>query len=123
MITVQVQNIVKLQNSILVFGLLVPSGNYVSGGDIVDFTSPSAAPVLLGPGGPSIPSSGPALKFDTWMESGDITYFLSQIIGTAMNNNKLRVFTATATELAAGAYPAALLADQIGFLAVFKALQ
>jgi hypothetical protein len=96
--------------NIYVFGTLTPSGNYSTGGDTLDFTTvasqiiASQAPVQMWIGG----STGDAYA---WVK------------GTALNNQKIKVNTASNTELGSGAYPARIAGDAgIQFEAVFNKL-
>jgi hypothetical protein len=93
-----------------VFGTLTASGSYSTGGDTLDFTTvasqiaASQAPVQVWVGG----SSGDAYS---WVR------------GAALNNQKIKINTASGTELAAGAYPARITGDtSIQFEAVFNKL-
>jgi len=97
-------------DNIYVFGTLAASGNYASGGDVIDFTTVSSqvaasrAPVQLWVGG----STGDSYA---WVK------------GTALNNQKVKVNSASNTELGAGAYPARVTGDAgIQFEAVFSKL-
>jgi hypothetical protein len=96
--------------NIYVFGTLTASGSYSTGGDTLDFTAVAAqlaasqAPVQIWIGG----STGDAYS---WIK------------GTALNNQKVKINTASATELASGAYPARITGDaNIQFEAVFNKL-
>lgn len=96
--------------NIYVFGTLTASGNYSTGGDTLDFTtvasqlSASQAPVQI------------------WI-AGSTGDAYSWIKGTALNNQKAKINTASNTELASGAYPARITGDtSIQFEAVFNKL-
>jgi hypothetical protein len=96
--------------NIYVFGTLTVSGSYSTGGDTLDFSTvasqlaASQAPVKVWIGG----STGDAYAW---------------IPGTALNNQKVKINTASATELAAGAYPARITGDtSVQFEAVFNKL-
>ena len=96
--------------NIYVFGTITPSGNYSTGGDTLDFTTvasrigASQAPVQLWAGGTTGDNYG-------WFP------------GTALNNGKIKISTTSATELAAGAYPARITGDvNIQFEAAFRKL-
>ncbi len=97
-------------DNIYVFGKLAASGSYSTGGDTLDFTSAasqiaaSAAPIQLWVGG----STGDAYSW---------------IAGSSLNNQKVKINTASNTELASGAYPARITGDtSIQFEAVFNKL-
>jgi len=97
-------------DNIYIFGSLTASGNYSTGGDTLDFTTiapqvaASQAPVQVWVGG----STG-----DTF----------AWIAGTVLNNQKIKVNTASNTELASGAYPSRITGDaSIKFEAVFNKL-
>lgn len=100
------------ENNFYVFGTLTPSGNYASGGDTLDFTTvanqigASQAPVQLWVGG----------------TTGD-NYAFVRAASPTLANGKIKVNTASNTELAAGAYPARITGDtNIQFEAVFNKL-
>ena len=97
-------------DNVYVFGTLTASGNYASGGDTIDFTSVAAqisasqAPVQLWMAG----STGDAYAF---VRAGS----------PSLANGKVKINTASNTELGAGAYPARITGDaNIQFEAVFK---
>ena len=96
--------------NIYVFGKLTPSGSYAIGGDTLDFTTVAAqigasrTPVQLWAGGTTGDNYG-------WVP------------GAALNNGKIKISTASATELAAGTYPARISGDtNIQFEAAFRKL-
>jgi hypothetical protein len=96
--------------NVYIFGTITPSGNYSTGGDTLDFTTvasqivASQAPVQVWVGG----STGDAYS---WVR------------GAALNNQKVKISTASNTELASGAYPARITGDaSIQFEAVFNKL-
>ncbi len=96
--------------NLYVFGYLTASGNYATGGDTLDFSSVAAqlaasqAPVQVWVGG----TTGDAYGF---------------VRGTTFANGKVKINTASNTELAAGAYPARITGDtNIQFEAVFNKL-
>jgi hypothetical protein len=96
--------------NVYVFGTLTPSGNCSTGGDTLDFTTiasqiiASQAPVQVWVGG----STGDAYS---WVK------------GTSLNNQKVKINTASNTELASGAYPARITGDaSLQFEAVFNKL-
>jgi hypothetical protein len=100
------------ENNLYVFGTLTASGNYASGGDTLDFTTvanqigTSQAPVQVWAGG----------------TTGD-SYGFVRAASPTLANGKIKVNTASNTELAAGAYPARITGDtNLQFEAVFNKL-
>jgi len=97
-------------DNVYVFGTLTASGNYSTGGDTLDFTTV----------GPQIPASQPPVQLWAGGSTGD-SY--SWIKGATLNNQKVKVNTASNTELGSGAYPARITGDaNIQFEAVFNKL-
>ena len=99
-------------DNIYVFGTLAASGNYSTGGDALDFTTvasqigASQAPVQVWAGG----TTGDSYSF---VRAGSPT----------MANGKLKINTASNTELGSGAYPSRITSDaNIQFEAVFNKL-
>jgi hypothetical protein len=101
-------NITKLEfgtDEVDVGGTLTFSGNYPAGGDTIDWTT------VIGFGADNgrvfvvqaLPDAGFAAG-----STGD-TY--GYVAGTALNNGKIKINTASNTELAAGAYPARITGD------------
>jgi hypothetical protein len=87
---------------------VIPSGNYTPGGDTFDLTAITNPKVIpLGK-----PSALP--KFATVVNS-PAGYSAEFVAGATMQTCKLKVFASPGNELAAAAYPAALLADANGF--------
>jgi len=122
-IKVSIQNVIALiggQGALLVTGVLIPSGNYPAGGDTVDFTAAVADPALVGGAGPFIDSALPVENYDAWSQGGNIANTYFPIVGSTQKNCKLKIASSFGGELVAGAYPAAVLADNIGFSAVFS---
>ena len=119
-ISVSIQNVDSLDNMVQVTGRLILTGNYVTGGDTVDFTKAVQDALFTGLQ-PNIPSSLPPFNFDAWSQGGNLVNSFSTIIGTAQNNCKLKISAASTfgTEFSAGAYSAALLADNVAFMALF----
>jgi hypothetical protein len=97
-------------DNIFVFGTLTASGSYTTGGDTLDFTT----------AGTQIPASKVPVQAWVGGSTGDSYGWLK---GTALNNQKVKISTASGTELAAGAYPARITGDtSIQFEAVFSKL-
>ncbi len=99
-----------------VTGTAAASGNYSTGGDTLDLSK-----------FPIIAATQPPLQGTAWMD-GVAGYDYVFTPGSAMNNNKVKIFQQGASagafpELAAGAYPAAITADTITLYAIFKKLQ
>jgi hypothetical protein len=109
-LAISITDIDAVAANIYVFGTLTASGSYSTGGDTLDFTTvasqlaASQAPVQVWIGG----STGDAYSW---------------VAGTALNNQKVKINTASNTELASGAYPARITGDvSIQFEAVFNKL-
>lgn len=128
-VAIQINNIDGSANGdIFVEGVLIPSGNYVSGGDTVDFTGVNST-VTVGPNftGPSRELASGFLK-QLWVGSMGGT-LLFQYLGIVPSTGspataKLKISASASfgTELSAGAYPAGVTGDTIGFQATFKKL-
>lgn len=86
-------------NFIYAIATLSFSGNYPAGGDTLDFTTIAD----------KLPSSQ-IVQVSAQSQSGNGGYYVA-VQGTALNNWKLRAFTAGGTELLAGAYPASVTSD------------
>ena len=100
------------ENDLYVFGTLTASGSYASGGDTLDFTTvanqigASQAPLQVWVGG----------------STGD-NYGFVRAASPTLANGKLKINTASNTELAAGAYPGRITGDaNIQIEAVFNKL-
>lgn len=105
MITVNISDHWSDGKRIHVVGTLTPSGNYVTGGDSLNF------------GLPLIKSNSAPTHVDA---DGLGAYSYAPVLGTTINNGKLKFITSTTgTELAAGAYPANALGDIIQFHGIF----
>jgi hypothetical protein len=98
---------------------LIPSGNYVAGGDIVDFTKAVQDPAFFGTV-PYIPSDQGPIDFDVWDAGGNIANGVFPVAGSTQSNNKVKFTSAFNTELAAGAYPAAITGTKLQGEAVFN---
>jgi hypothetical protein len=96
--------------NIYVFGTLTPSGSYSTGGDTLDFTTVAS----------QIGASQPPVQL--WA-GGTTADLFAWIPGSALNNGKVKISTASATELAAGTYPTRISGDaNIQFEAAFRKL-
>jgi hypothetical protein len=100
-------------------GTLVFSGNYVTGGDTLDWTGAMEA---VGASGQVVASgSGPQqVMIDS--QNGNAGYYVP-VQGSGINNWKVKCFTGGGTEVSAGAYPGSITADAVAFQAQFKRLQ
>lgn len=89
-----------------VIGTLAVAGNYATGGDTLNFATYK------------IKSS----KVPTYLSFNMLSKYLPRFVyGTTIANGKLLfIVPDTGLELAAAAYPAALLADAIEFYGIFK---
>jgi len=96
---------------IFVTGTVTASGSYATGGDTLDLSSQSF-----------IPSSQPPLQVSLFTQTGQV-YSYTWSRGSALNNGKVKIYAAGGSELAAGAYPAAILNDVIAFAGVYAKLQ
>lgn len=129
-LAITVTSVVSLQKEYLVRGTIVATGNYVTGGDILDFT-PGVAIYNLGVDGIKS-SSGPKAMFFFSATPAAGTANTTEYVyegrpGLLQNNSKMQVFTGAAAqaalaELAGGAYPAGVLNDTIVFQAFFSKL-
>jgi len=95
---------------VYVAGIVTASGNYTTGGDTLDLSSQSF-----------IPSAQLPKQASLFTQTGQV-YNYAFIQGTALNNNKVKIYSA-GTEISAGAYPSAILNDIIAFSAVYPKLQ
>ena len=99
-LAINITSIETGEHNLYVFGTLTPSGNYSTGGDTLDFTTvanqigASQAPLQVWVGG----TTGDAYAF---VRAGSPT----------LANGKVKVNTASNTELASGAYPARITGD------------
>lgn len=104
---------------ISVTGKLTASGSYSTGGDTVDFTKATQDPAFSGILS-SLISSQPPSAFTIWSQGGNFTRAYEAKIGTAQTNCLVLFGGSTyASQLAAGAYPADVTGDNIGFYAEF----
>jgi hypothetical protein len=102
---------------------ILSSGNYATGGDTLNLSTAGQDPLYQGMVA-QIESLGPPIDLDVWDASGDILYAVYPILGaTAATCKVKRSGSGTfGTELAAGAYPAGILADKLMGEAVFNKL-
>jgi hypothetical protein len=88
-------------NFVYAIATLTFSGNYVTGGDTMDFTT--VAEKL---------SSAQILQVFADSQNGNAGYYVP-VVGAALNNWKLKAFTGGGTEVTAGAYPASVTTDLV----------
>ncbi len=108
-VTVQPQNIDATGVIVWVLGSAAFSGSYVTGGDTLDLSQQ-----------PLIPTTQPPIQLTVQGQSGYTYVFIP---GSALNNGKVKIYSAGQTEVAAGAYPAAVVNDVVTFQGAFKRLQ
>lgn len=106
-LAVSITSIIENSQGILVSGNLAATGNYVTGGDVANFTSYTQDPAYIGAAA-FLNSSQPPQSFDVWDASGNIANELFAVTGTTLANCKLKITSAFNTELAAAPYPAGL---------------
>lgn len=123
-ISVSIQNVDALDNIVIVSGVLIATGNYVTGGDTVDFTKAVQDPLFSGLQ-PNIPSSKAPQCFDIWSAGGNLTRAYFPVTGTQQNNCKVKMNASagSGSELSAGAYPSDVLTDTINFACQFPKFQ
>jgi len=97
---------------------LVLTGNYPTGGDILDFTQILQDAAFQGIFG-NIPSSQPPQQIDIWSQSGNLANHYYPVVGALQTNSKVKIDSAFNTELNAGAYPAGVTGDKIIGEAIF----
>lgn len=115
MIAVTVSNSIPVdatQNDVIVYGTLVLSGNYVTGGDVMNLAGSSQIPSNAVPDWVEILEAPPAGTSPTG-------YDYIYCPGATPALGKVAIFNGT-SELAAGAYSAGLLAAVIKFRASFR---
>src|SRR6266852_3794634 len=84
--------------------ILTFSGSYATGGDTVDFTTVIGKTYL---GRVFVAAKSPLYGY----AAGTSGHSYGLIPGTTMANGKIKISTASGTELGAGAYPAAITGD------------
>src|SRR5580704_9093659 len=111
-LAIKITDVDAAADNIYVFATLTPSGSYSAGGDTLDFTTvanqigASQAPVQIWVGG----------------TTGD-NYAFVRAASPTLANGKIKINTASNTELAAGAYPGRITGDtNIQIEAVFSKL-
>lgn len=95
--------------NLYVFGTLTASGTYSTGGDTLDFSAKGDLPIASAPR-------------QVWV-GGATGDSYGWVAGTSLANGKVKINTASGTELAQAAYPARITGDtNIQFEAVFSKL-
>lgn len=97
-------------NLVYALATLSFNGNYPAGGDTLDFTQVAAA----------LPSTT-VLQAFAESQNGGAGYYVA-VVGTALNNWKLKCFTGGGTEIPAGAYPASVTADVVQLMITARKL-
>lgn len=119
-IAITITQIQENTDGVEVFGFLTFTGNYVQGGDTLDWTTVIGA---FSPNGRQFVQSSPAGKCLACQINGSDGRDFAWIQGAQLNLDKVKVLIAVDTELGAGAYPAGILNDvNIVFDAAFPKL-
>jgi hypothetical protein len=84
------------------------SGSYATGGDTLNLTTVTNPSFLSAAGFSTIPTTT-----DVSFRNGAGGYDFDFVPGTTLANSKIKLFSAANTELAAGAYNAALTGDTL----------
>jgi hypothetical protein len=108
-VTIPAQNIDATGVLVWALGTLAFSGSYTTGGDTLDLSQQ-----------PLVPSTQVPIQATIQGQSG---YNYVFIPGSALNTNKVKIYSSGQTELASGAYPAAITSDSVAIQAAFKRLQ
>ncbi|MGC1605384.1 MAG: hypothetical protein WA748_07645, partial [Candidatus Acidiferrum sp.] len=98
-------------NLFYAIGTLTFSGNYPTGGDTMDFTTVAD----------KLPSDQ-IIQIFADSQNGNAGYYVP-VLGTALNNWKLKAFSGGGTELTAGAYPASVTTDIVQVTITARKLQ
>jgi len=118
-ITISVQNVDASGVVTWVTGTITFSGNYVAGGDSLDWTT---AIEQIGQSGQTLDAGSPPQQVLFDSQNGNAGYYVA-VQGSALNNWKVKCFVGSGTEVSAGAYPSSVTADIIVFQAQFMRLQ
>jgi hypothetical protein len=89
------------RNLVYAIGTLTFTGSYATNGDTLDLTT--VAEKL---------SSSQVVQIVADSLNGNGMYYVA-VVGSALNNHKLKVFSAGGTELSAAAYPAGVTGDTV----------
>lgn len=107
----RITNVSEANQLVTLFGQLIFTGNYVTGGEspTFDFTTANTAsiPVFLN-GQTGLHATRPPLKWNVQIESG---YVAVLVPSTGATNFKIKIWDpgAAKAEISAGAYPASML--------------
>jgi hypothetical protein len=116
-IAITVNRVDQGLNSTYVYGTLAFSGSYPTGGDTLNLAG------LSGPGGAIVDVASLPHSIAVW-GAASFGYGVPAPISTyTLSTIKLKITTASGTELAAGAYPAGVTGDQVFFECAFPANQ
>lgn len=109
-LAISISSVDAAADNVYVFGSLTVSGSYSTGGDTLDFTTvASLVPASLAP-------------LQVWI-GGSTGDNYAWIKGATLNSQKVKISTASNTELAAATYPSRITGDtSIQFEAVFSKL-
>jgi hypothetical protein len=118
-ITISVQNVDASGVVTWVTGTITFSGNYVTGGDSLDWTT---AIEQIGQSGQTLDAASPPQQVMFDSQNGNAGYYVA-VQGSALNNWKVKCFVGGGAEVGAGAYPSSVTADVIVFQAQFMRLQ
>ena len=111
-LAINITNIDTGKSDFYIFGTLAVSGSYASGGDTLEFTTVAN----------QIGASQAPLQVWVSGTTGD-NYAFVRAASPTLANGKIKINTASNTELAAGAYPARFTSDtNIQIEAVFSKL-
>lgn len=118
-LAISITSVIQGAQGMIVNFNVVPSGSYVAGGDVLDFTKATQDAAFQGIFTP-IESSIAPLQLDIWPQGGSsastmLANQLIAVLGTTLANCKMIVSAAATfgTEFTAGAYSAGLLAMKI----------
>jgi hypothetical protein len=89
------------RNLVYAIGTLTFSGSYSTGGDTLDLTSISEKL-----------SSSQIVQIVIDSLNGNNMYYVA-VVGNALNNHKIKIFSAGGTEVSAGAYPGGVTGDTV----------
>lgn len=98
-------------NLFYAIGTLSFSGNYPTGGDILDFTTVAS----------QLPSDQIIQVFAD-SQNGNAGYYIP-VQGSALNNWKLKCFSGGGTEISSGAYPGSVTTDIVQVTITARKLQ
>jgi hypothetical protein len=89
------------RNLVYAIGTLTFTGSYPTGGDTLDLTTVSDKL-----------SSSQIVQIVIDSLNGNNMYYVA-VVGSALNNHKIKAFSAGGTEIAAGAYPGGVTGDTV----------